>query len=569
MHHARSSRHIPAGKQVLSSVYGDDYEGSDLASEIARRDPDLHILMTTPKKPRAGYPMHQHSTPTTTTNRGASAARHMAHTIPESGEASSQYYGYEYEEEMGEEGAELEEEEVEETEEEVSQEGEPMTENEPGYEDIDGDVGQAIEDNGPDIQEEPQSLEQTSRHIPHNKPRQSDQSRAEIPETRRARDSENNSSFSVNGHRRNSCTEERVTRAQRLVAEQEEMDARELLREEEIRIKRQRVREEQARAKMERQFEYEASRERDRMQAETARIKMERLLEEERQAEIERLEEQARIKLERQREYEANREKDRIRAETAKIKMERLLKEERQAERARLEEEARIEMERRIEEEANRERDRIQAETAMIKMERDFEEERQAEYEANRKRDQLHADQARFRMGCVLMEEREIERKRLEKEARLLREKQARAEALSRDEIEMDQIIAANNARELRREETAKNQILAANIAREIYERQEADLEKRQLAELATLEEKHSLHGANYEHSGDDHTEGGSTQDEDAESVFSDYPDEEEEEYPTDPNVIEEIAKFQATFRGIEKKFRLINKIGEGASLRR
>jgi hypothetical protein len=65
--------------------------------------------------------------------------------------------------------------------------------------------------------------------------------------------------------------------------------------------------------------------------------------------------------------------------------------------------------------------------------------------------------------------------------------------------------------------------------------------------------------------SDDDQTEGGSTQDEDEESVYSDAPEEEEEEFPTDPLVIEELEKFQATFRGIEKRFRLINKIGEGA----
>ncbi|KAF8543050.1 kinase-like domain-containing protein [Trichophaea hybrida] len=61
----------------------------------------------------------------------------------------------------------------------------------------------------------------------------------------------------------------------------------------------------------------------------------------------------------------------------------------------------------------------------------------------------------------------------------------------------------------------------------------------------------------------DDQTEGGSTEDEDERSVYSDFA-EEKEELPTDPYIIEEIAKFQATFRGIEKRFRLINKIGEG-----
>ena len=57
-----------------------------------------------------------------------------------------------------------------------------------------------------------------------------------------------------------------------------------------------------------------------------------------------------------------------------------------------------------------------------------------------------------------------------------------------------------------------------------------------------------------------DETECGSIQGEDEESVCS----EEQEEFPTDPNIIEELAKFQSTFRGIEKRFRLINKIGEG-----
>lgn len=57
-----------------------------------------------------------------------------------------------------------------------------------------------------------------------------------------------------------------------------------------------------------------------------------------------------------------------------------------------------------------------------------------------------------------------------------------------------------------------------------------------------------------------DETECGSIQDEDEQSVCS----EEQEEFPTDPNIIEELSKFQSTFRGIEKRFRLINKIGEG-----
>jgi len=61
----------------------------------------------------------------------------------------------------------------------------------------------------------------------------------------------------------------------------------------------------------------------------------------------------------------------------------------------------------------------------------------------------------------------------------------------------------------------------------------------------------------------DDQTEGGSTEDEDGRSVYSDFA-EEKEELPTDPYIIEELEKFQATFRGIEKRFRLINKIGEG-----
>ncbi|KAA8898814.1 kinase-like domain-containing protein [Sphaerosporella brunnea] len=75
----------------------------------------------------------------------------------------------------------------------------------------------------------------------------------------------------------------------------------------------------------------------------------------------------------------------------------------------------------------------------------------------------------------------------------------------------------------------------------------------------------------------EDQTEDGSDQEEGEGSVYSDAPaeeeDEEEEEeeeeekeedYPTDPLVIEELEKFQATFRGFEKRFRLINKIGEG-----
>jgi hypothetical protein len=52
----------------------------------------------------------------------------------------------------------------------------------------------------------------------------------------------------------------------------------------------------------------------------------------------------------------------------------------------------------------------------------------------------------------------------------------------------------------------------------------------------------------------DDQTE------EDEGSIFSD-----DEEEPTDPDVIDEIARFQETFQGISTRFRLINKIGEGA----
>ena len=67
-----------------------------------------------------------------------------------------------------------------------------------------------------------------------------------------------------------------------------------------------------------------------------------------------------------------------------------------------------------------------------------------------------------------------------------------------------------------------------------------------------------------------DETESGATQDEaeaedEAISTCSDDLDEEDEQPPSDPNVIEEITQFQATFQGIGNRFRLINKIGEGA----
>jgi len=67
-----------------------------------------------------------------------------------------------------------------------------------------------------------------------------------------------------------------------------------------------------------------------------------------------------------------------------------------------------------------------------------------------------------------------------------------------------------------------------------------------------------------------DETESGATQDEaeaedEATSTYSDDLDEEDEQLPSDPNVIEEIIQFQATFQGIGNRFRLINKIGEGA----
>ncbi|KAI5790369.1 kinase-like domain-containing protein [Pyronema domesticum] len=54
--------------------------------------------------------------------------------------------------------------------------------------------------------------------------------------------------------------------------------------------------------------------------------------------------------------------------------------------------------------------------------------------------------------------------------------------------------------------------------------------------------------------------EAGLSQDEDDESDYS----EEDEGAATDPYVIEEMEKFQATFKNIDKRFRLINKIGEG-----
>jgi hypothetical protein len=65
-----------------------------------------------------------------------------------------------------------------------------------------------------------------------------------------------------------------------------------------------------------------------------------------------------------------------------------------------------------------------------------------------------------------------------------------------------------------------------------------------------------------------DEIESGATQDEaedEATSTCSDDLDEEDEQPPSDPNVIEEITQFQATFQGIGNRFRLINKIGEGA----
>jgi hypothetical protein len=91
------------------------------------------------------------------------------------------------------------------------------------------------------------------------------------------------------------------------------------------------------------------------------------------------------------------------------------------------------------------------------------------------------------------------------------------------------------------------------------YARQNHEYEEKLMADAERLAQAPSSEQA----SDDDQTEG--EEDEDEESVYSDAA--EEEEYPTDPLVIEELEKFQTTFRGIEKRFRLINKIGEGLKL--